>query len=522
MPQALSTPPVVAAVDLGSNSFHMKVARVERGRIHVIDRMRERVRLAAGLDEDTMLSAEAMDRALRCLERFGQRLRAMPRGTVRAVGTNTLRRARNAPQFLIEAKHALGHSIYVIAGREEARLVYLGVAHSIAPDHRRRLVIDIGGGSTELIIGREFQPVLTESLHMGCVAMTRQFFPGGRIREADMRDAEVAALQELENVREVYRGFGWDTALGSSGTVLSIGAAVRSMGWSRRGITARALRKLRKAVIEAGNTDRLTTLGVAPDRAVVFPGGLAILSAAFDALGIQRMRCSAGSLREGLLFDLLGRFSDHDVREATISDLCQRYRVDLAQAQRVEHTAARLREQVAGALDIQKEKYEHLLRWAARLHEVGLAIAHAQYHKHGAYLVENSDLAGFSRHEQSLLAALVRSHRRKLPMTIFAGLPGNSGKRTFHSALVLRLVIVLHRSRTDAALPDIVLQAEDGVLQLRFPEGWLADHPLTAADLRQEASYLKAAGITLRVSGSAAEKSDARPAALPDEALTSS
>ncbi len=275
---------IIAAVDLGSNSFHMKVARVMDSQLAVIDRMRDTVRLAAGLTERGKLRQKACRKALATLERFGQRLRDVPSSNVRAVGTNTLRRAHNSDAFLVEAEEALGHPIEVISGREEARLIYLGVAHSTAQDAGRRLVVDIGGGSTELIIGRNFDTLRTESLYMGCVGMSREFFAGGAIDARRMRAAELAARQELESVEESYRRLGWNSAVGSSGTVRNVREVLHSQEWSRRGITAKGLRKLRDALIQAGSAERLGLRGLQPERAPVFAGGVAILVAIFDAL----------------------------------------------------------------------------------------------------------------------------------------------------------------------------------------------------------------------------------------------
>jgi len=490
------TPHIVAAVDLGSNSFHMKVARVVDGHFHVVDRLKEMVRLAAGLDAEGRLDAQAVARALACLERFGQRLRDIPPEGVRVVGTNTLRRARNAAEFLREAKRILGHPIEIISGIEEARLVYLGVAHSVPQTQDRRLVVDIGGGSTEVIIGRGFKPLYLESLYMGCVGFSRCFFGDGIIDAGRMRRAELAAMQELEPLATPYRRLGWDAAIGSSGTVVSIAEVIRHKRWGERGITAPGLARLRESLIAAGHVERLDLPGLERRRAPVFPGGVAILSALFETLGIKRMERSLGALREGLLYDLLGRLGPEDVRETTVLELMSKHRVDEGQAARVERTAMRLREQVTGSWGLGKERWGDCLRWAASLHEVGLAIAHSGYHKHGAYLLEHADLAGFSQEEQLLLAALVRAHRRKFPPQAFAALPGGR-TRARRLAVLLRVAAVLHRSRSDSIDPEVVARADGDSLSLELPEGWLAAHPLTQADLEQEAAYLRAAGFKL-------------------------
>jgi len=490
---------VIAAVDLGSNSFHMKVARVVDGQLAVIDRMRESVRLAAGLNEDKELDAKARDRALGVLERFGQRLRDVPTHNVRAVGTNTLRSARQARSFLAESESALGHSIEIISGREEARLIYIGVAHSTAQDEGQKLVVDIGGGSTELIIGHHFDPLKMESLYMGCVGMSREFFPGGSIDAKRMRRAVLAARQELEYVEEDYRRMGWNSAIGSSGTIRNAWQIIQNADWSRKGISAKGLAKLSDALVEAGRADKLSVRGLQPERAAVFAGGVAILVAVFESLRVRRMTCADGALREGLLYDLIGRLDYKDVRGATIDDLCRRYRVDDEQARRVADTARYLLERVAQDWDLEGERFTHLLEWAARLHEIGLDIAHSQYHKHGAYVLRNAELPGFSRQEQSEIAALVRVHRRKFSTAVFDDLPRGWRPRLLRLAVLLRIAVALHRGRHDLVLNGLEVATSGDGLHLTFADGWLAGHPLTEADLAREGAYQKSAGLTLRL-----------------------
>ena len=490
----------IAAVDLGSNSFHMKVARVVDGQLAVIDRMRDSVRLAAGLDESEKLSEKACRRALVTLERFGQRLRDVPTDNVRTVGTNTLRRVRNADAFLAEAQEALGHSIEVISGREEARLIYLGVAHSTAQDGGQRLVVDIGGGSTELIIGRGYETLRTESLDVGCVGTSRAFFPDGVIDAHRMGEAEWAVRQELEGVEESYRRLGWKSAVGASGTVRNVWQVLLEQGWTRKNITAKGIARLRGALIKAGHAERLNLRGLQAERAPVFAGGVAILAAVFDALGVKTMSCSAGALREGLLYDLIGRLGDQDIREATIDDLAGRYRAEDDQARRVAHSAGFLLGQVADSWGLEGPRYTHLLQWAARLHEIGLDIAHSEYHKHGAYVLRNSDLPGFSRQEQAEVAALVHVHRRKFDLRRFDDVPRNHHSSLLLLAILLRIAVVLHRGRQDVDLAGAHTEAGDGWLRLTFSRGWLDEHPLTKADLAREKAYLKAIGVELHFS----------------------
>jgi len=487
----------VAALDMGSNSFHLVVARMDSGSVKVLDRLRETVRLADGLDSEGNLTAEAENAALVALERIGQRLQEFPPGSVRAVGTNTLRQARNGQEFLRRASEALGHEVEVIPGYEEARLIYLGVAHSLADDGAQRLVVDIGGGSTELILGRGFQSELMESLHMGCVTLTNSHFPDGQITKKRMRAAVLTAEQELEPVREGFRRHGWERVLGSSGTIKAIDSVLQANGWSEQGITREGLDKLRKAVIDAGRINKLGMKGLSERRAQVLPGGLAVLLGAFEALDLESMEYADGALREGALYDLLGRIRHEDVRGLTVSAMAERYHVDQDQVAGVEATALSLFRQLRRAWELTDELNERLLRWATQLHEIGLDISHSGHHKHGAYIVGNADMAGFSREEQRLLATLVRAHRRKFPKKAFNELPGDWARTGRLLAVILRLAVVLRRGRNEQPLPDIAATADSQAVHLRFPEGWLDNHPLAEADLEEEAALLNSGGFQL-------------------------
>jgi exopolyphosphatase/guanosine-5'-triphosphate,3'-diphosphate pyrophosphatase len=492
-------PESVAAVDLGSNSFHLVVARTTSGEPVVVDRLREMVQLAAGLDESRRLSRESRERALECLRRFGERVRHMPESCVRAVGTNTLRRARGVKEFLAAAEEALGHPIETISGIEEARLIYLGVVHSLAASDARRLVVDIGGGSTELIVGQSFEPTTMESLYMGCVSISRAHFSDGEIGKAAWERAELEALRELEPIRTRFRNLGWEQAIGASGTVRAVERVVRESGWSKGGIGVKALERLRDEMLAAGHADRLEMPGLSADRRRVFAGGVVVLAAAFEALGIESMQYSEGALREGVLYDLLGRIRNEDVRGRTVSALGDRYHVDWKQATRVESTALGLLEKVAAPWRLTSVESRQILSWAAQLHEIGLDIAHAQYHRHGEYVIASSDMLGFSRDEQRMLATLVRGHRRKLPLSTLAALPRQEGRRIERLAILLRIAVVLHRSRSPDAVPEPDVAAERKSLRLAFPKGWLAQHPLTAADLGSESDYLASVGYRLEV-----------------------
>ena len=490
----------VAAVDLGSNSFHMIVARARSGDVMVLDRLREMVQLAAGLDSSRRLSHDAQLRALDCLRRFGQRVMYMAPERVRAVGTNTFRSAHDAQDFLIRAEAALGHPIETISGIEEARLIYQGVVHGLPSPAGRKLVVDIGGGSTELIAGESFDAVLMESLYLGCVSMSRTYFSDGEITSHRWKRAELAAHQEFESVQARYRDFAWEEALGASGTVRAIQAVVRNAGWSRDGITPEALRRLRDAILKTGTIRKLRFNGLRSARRGVFPGGLVVLMAAFDSLGIEHLRSADGALREGLLYDLLGRIREADVRSQTVASLSDRYHVDRIQADRIRTTALDFLEQAARGWELDFREARLMVSWAAQLHEIGLDIAHHHYHKHGEYIIANSDLLGFSREEQKLLATLVRAHRRKFPVSVFKGLPAQQILSAKRLAILLRLSALLHRSRVSVPMPEPRLRAEEKRVTLEFPAGWLRLHPLTGADLDEETAYLRSCGYTLRCS----------------------
>lgn len=503
MDRRLSPFKTVAAVDLGSNSFHMIIARVVEGGLHTLDRMREMVRLGGGLDAHGNLDHASRMRAIACLERFGQRLSGMPVGSVRAVGTNTLRRAHNSHAFLRQAREALGHPIEIIAGREEARLIYLGVSHSLPDTPDNRLVIDIGGGSTEFIIGEGFESKHRESLAMGCVSYSLRFFPRGELTEVAMHAAETAAFQELRIIQPSYRSIGWRMAVGSSGTINAIQEILTANRWSIEGINLQGLQSLRQSLLTAGSIATANLAGLQPERVPVLPGGVAILIAAFKSLGIERMVVSEGALREGLLYDLMGRLLDEDVRDRTIRALIRRYHVDLSQAKRVERTALALLAQVDTNFGhtLPVDDHRHMLSWAALLHEIGLTIAHSGYHRHGAYLVANSDMPGFSRSEQQFLGALIRGHRRRFPMELFEALPEDYFEVTWRLCVILRLAVLLHHSRSPSMLPEIAIhfKPHKRSLRLSFPEGWMEGNPLTRADLEEETVILKSTGIKLRL-----------------------
>jgi len=497
----MARPNTLAAVDLGSNSFHLQIGRVVDGQIYPLDAVREVVRLGAGLGADKRIDRASQAKALEALAKFAERLRGFPRQAVRAVGTNALRVAKNAPQVLREGRQVLGFPIEVISGREEARLIYLGVAHSLpaAPgsENARRLVVDIGGGSTEFIIGTGHEPQLTESLYMGCVSFSLRYFPGGEIDKPRMKLAELAARQELAAMVHAYRDAGWDEAVGSSGTARSIEGILRENGFAPEGVTREGLDRLRALLIKHERADPERIAGLRANRAPVLPGGVAIMSAVLDELGIEALKVSDGALRHGVLYDLLGRVEHRDMREATVAQFMRRYHIDAAQAERVRDLTLIIHDALSPGAEREDDPDRLMLEWAARLAEIGLSIAHAQYHKHSAYVLSNADMPGFSRMEQARLARLVLAHRGKLAKMHDAGLEGADWKLV----LALRTASLILRSRTDARLPFLRVAADAGGFAIDLPQAWLDENPLSAQALESESDHWKSVGMKLSVSG---------------------
>lgn len=491
-------PEIVAAIDLGSNSFHMIVARLEEsGTLSIIDRLRENVRLGGGLDNNGIINESAQNRAFECLESFAQRIRDLPPSAVRIAGTNTLRVAVNAEEFVHKAEEILGHPIEIIEGREEARLIYLGVAHGLATKEGKRLVIDIGGGSTEFIIGRGMTPLRRESLYTGCVSSNKRFFDDGTITIKAMKDAETDAALTLLSQANDFKAGNWDEAIGCSGTIKAIANIVHEEGWCVNGISYKSLQKLQDTLIEAKHIDNVRLSGLSENRKPVIAGGLSVLLAIFKILNIEQMQVSDQSMREGLLYDLVGRITHHDVRDATIEAAMTRWGVDIEQANRITKTVELLCHSACKQWSIADEQIKMLVKWASMLHELGLQVSHNNYHKHGAYILQNADMQGFSRQEQALLAALVLSHRSKFRVEDFKQLMKPFVKAGKHMCVLLRIAVLLHRSRSDQSIPDISITVSNKNIDLSFPDGWLDENSMTLADLTKEVNYLETAGYKL-------------------------
>lgn len=491
----------VAAVDLGSNSFRLQVGRVVDNQIYTLDSMKEPVRLASGLMADKRLDAASQARALDGLRRFGERLGGLDSGAVRAVATNTLRVAKNAAEFLPLAEEALGFPIEIIAGREEARLIYIGASHSLPMAAHKRLVVDIGGGSTEFIIGDGMVPVERESLQMGCVATTKRFFGNGRITRKRWKDAQLEMAAEFQQFATLYRQLGWKETYGSSGTIKAIGEICEALKLAKGGtITDTALAALADRLLAFDLLDTIKLPGLGTERQPVIVGGVLVLATAFEALDIRKLHVSESAMREGILHDMVGRGSKTDPREESVSALSIRYAIDAVQAERVEATALALFDQIDAGWGLEAPDRQ-MLAWAARLHELGLAIAHSQYHVHGAYILEHSDIAGFSRTEQQFLATLVRNQRRALRLTSFEGLPDRLAPAAQRCALLLRLAVLLHRAHEAGKIPGLRIRVGGGEIELKLSKRWLDAHPLTRADLDTEREHLRDIGIRLELDG---------------------
>jgi exopolyphosphatase / guanosine-5'-triphosphate,3'-diphosphate pyrophosphatase len=488
-----------AAVDLGSNSFHMIVSRVTDGALQLLDRIREPVRLASGLSADGQLSPAARERALNCLAQFGQRLRGIAPERVRTVATNTVRQMRNPRAFLMLAETALGFPIEIISGREEGRLTYLGVANAFAETRKRRLVIDIGGGSTEFILGQGFEVFETESVQMGCVSTTKRFFEDGRVNRKDWREVQQRLALEFAPFRAHYLERGWKRVIGCSGTLKATAAVLHEMGMPEWTITRAGLDQLIERLLTAGDVEKAKLPGLSNDRKLVYAGGLAVIDACFRELQVEQMQVCEAALREGLLYDMLGRINHSDPRADAVRALAKRHSADLSQAKRVKQTVLAMFDQLAPTWELGEEDRE-ALAFAAIVHEVGLSISHTQHHVHGAYILANTDLPGFTKDEQQMLSLLVRCHRRGMPEKLTEHLPDRDVVRARKLATLLRISALLHRARSSEPMPAMKLSnTGNSALKLRFPAEWLNANPLTRADLKQEREAIEKLGIRLTV-----------------------
>jgi exopolyphosphatase/guanosine-5'-triphosphate,3'-diphosphate pyrophosphatase len=490
----------VAALDIGSNSFHLVVARIVAGSVQILHRVKQKVRLAEGLNDEDILSDETIERGLSMLKVVAESLKGFEPDSVRIVATHTLRKARNARDFINAAKEILPYPIEVISGVEEARLIYSGVAHTNHADGQQ-LVVDIGGGSTEFVIGEGFTPLLCRSLQMGCVSYTRRFFANGELKNKAFERAITAAQQELEMIDNKYRRLGWVQCIGTSGTIRSLFTLCQQDRPNGHDIpvTLKSLRNLMKQFVNAGHIDKLNYPDLSDDRRVVIAGGLAILIAVFKALEIDGLVYSPAALREGVLYQMEDELHHADIRGRTASSLATRYDVDTAQATMVLNTTLSLFSKVEKAWKLKGQDFKSMLGWAALLHEVGMQINSRGIQKHSAYILANVDMPGFTQEQQFLLATLVRFHRKKIragDLPSFNLFDELAVKRLI---ALLRLGVLLNIKRQEGFLPDLIVEADKSTMTVTFPDGWLDEKPIISADLLRESQYWKSLDLQLVV-----------------------
>ncbi len=495
----MAEPELYAGIDLGSNSFHMIVARLEHDQFRVIDRIKDMVRLGGGLDDEGRLDDATRQRAVDALARFGERIRNIPEHQVRAVGTQTFRRLREPAAFLVVAETALGCPIDIVSGREEARLIWLGVSQGVAPAEGSRLVIDIGGGSTELVAGDSVVPKLAESLPLGCVSLTRWGFPDGRISAERYQRVLERCRAELQAWGAQFREHGWHQAVGTSGTIRAIASMIESRQPGQDGqITRKALDRLRARLLEFNDSDAIELPGLSARRQPVIIGGLAALDAVMETLEIDRLRISPFALREGVLQDLMGRLGEQDPRDATVRGMMARYQVDRAQAERVTDWTAAAFEQVRECWSL-KPIHGELLHWISQLHEIGLSVAHDGHQRHTAYILQHADMPGFSRQEQEFMAVVAGLQRRRIDAEQIKSLPGRLHRVARQSIALLRLAVTVCRARSESDFGDFSLRAEDDRLTLALTDGWAGSRPLVRHDLMIEQQELARLGLTLKI-----------------------
>ena len=471
-----------AAIDLGSNSFHLLVATFKSGQLQQIDKVKQMVRLAANLDSQKHITQAGLDSAFDCLSKFAQRIKHIPDENIKIVGTNTLRVAKNSAHFLQQAEDILNHDIDIISGREEARLLYLGVAQSMSEHLSDKLVMDIGGGSTEIIAGKGFESKQRESLHMGCVSYTKRFFSDEKITPTQWSDAYTHALQELSPVSKSFKKIGWEHAVGASGTMRATAKILVANGWSQTGISRKGLESLIQQCFEIGSIENLTQIsGLSERRRPVFVGGLAIIAALMDELGIEHMSVSNGALREGIAYSLSGDSGQALVTERSIKKLKNQFDIDQRQVDRVKYQAKNI---LKNSDIILSNNDWFLLNAAIEWHELGLSIAHSQFHKHGAYVVQHADLPGFSRQQQLIISQLIHNQRQKINSPSNSLLNTKQWKRFEPMLAILRLALIYSRDREQHVIP--VQSFNFDKKQLELPQHWLDSHPLIQADLNEE------------------------------------
>lgn len=491
----------IAAIDLGSNSFHMIVARIVNGSVQVLSRLKQKVQLAAGLDENGVLNQEAIDRGVACLALFAERLQNFPLENVTVVGTYTLRSAVNNEAFLQQAKKVFPYPINIISGETEAKLIYAGVSHT-QPEQGRKLIIDIGGGSTEMIIGDDFTPILANSRNMGCVSFAGQFFPQGKISQQAFEQAYQTTLQRITDLAEPYKKQGWQSVLGSSGTIKTVHQVICEMIDPDGIITAGRLDLLTKQVLSVNHFNELKLAGLNEQRVDVFVPGLAILTAVFDTFGIEQMRYSDGALREGVIYSLEKNFQVENIRQRTGKSLVKQFNLDTAQSQRVLQTTLCLWSQFNDWTETDYiEEMRDILFWAALLHEVGLVINHKSMEKHSTYILQHIELPGFTKNQQQLLAILARYQQKSLKLSEISHHLPYPKADIIALIRLLRIAIIFNKSRQATEQTDkISLKTDRTLWQLTFEPHYLAKNPLIAQELATEKELLSKVDLSLSFS----------------------
>lgn len=479
----------LAAVDLGSNSFRLEIGCIDHGEFRRTEYLKETVRQGGGLDEERNLTPAAMQNGWDCLARFGERLAGFKATEVRAVATQTLREARNRDEFLTRANQILGFPINVISGREEARLIYQGVSQMLPSSDERRLVVDIGGRSTELVLGQGRTPRVMESFRVGSIAWSKRFFAEGQLTKKAFEVAEVAALAVLDEALDAYHPDNWDIAYGSAGTVSAIGDVLFAAGWPAGLITPDSLDWLQDKLIGAHHVDRLRLAGMREDRKAIIGGGVSVTRAVMKLLSIDRLHMATGGLRHGILCDLMGSTDlEEDMRAKSVERLARKFNVDIAHGERVGKVAVELLRQSGFSLPLPDSDVQRVVRkleWAARLHEIGSHISHSDYHKHGAYILDNADAIGFSLSEMHRLSLLVLGHRGKL-RKVEAAL---SDESLVAQLMALRLAVILCHARRDPDLTGLSIKRLDprsNVIRLNCRAEWASSYPQSAHLLREE------------------------------------
>jgi exopolyphosphatase/guanosine-5'-triphosphate,3'-diphosphate pyrophosphatase len=497
----MQTKSLYAAIDLGSNSFRLEIGQMDAGQLRRVEYIKETVRQGNGLDAERNLTEEAMERGWDCLARFGERIAGFRPSHVRAVATQTLREARNRDVFLAKAKRILGFPIEVIAGKEEARLIYLGVSHLLPQSAERRLVIDIGGRSTEMILGQHEIASTLESYRVGSVAWSMKFFPEGVWTPSAFKAAEIGAKAVLDEAQVLFNRSHWDTCYGASGTVGAVADVLTAAGWPEGKVTREGLSWLKDRLFKAQRPEHLRLEGVKEDRKPVIGGGLAVLQAVFDLLQIEEMQVAQGALRHGALFDLIDREGTQDVRSEMVEWLAQRFGTDPSQADRVSRTAKTLLQSlIPSSADVrveERERYLKKLHWACQLHETGLRISHSDYHKHGAYILDNTDLPGFTLDELHRLSQLVLGHRGKLRKLELA----LEDVRFVQQLMALRLAVILCHARRDPDLAGLDISCDDlrHTVRLKISPTWAELWPQSAHLLREEKTAWQKTDWTFQV-----------------------